>query len=437
MKSRSELVRDLHALQGYRIRITFSPAQAGANAQLLFCAAAENGAQALRPENDAYTYSRLSSPFPEAPDPRICHGLTLDEAGRLWCDETCEFILRDPALHDSGLKLELEIPAALAEREAVMTVTCDEKTLWETPVTEGRMSAVLPLGDTDSNLTDYLAEAMRQNGILLEAFDRVCRQYDIPWYLICGGLIGVERDGILLPWDDDVDVAVTREGFDRLRNAVEKEWGDTGEFMLVGPWDYGKNVFLDYMTRFICRSERSEGDIYDRLSMDTRPEIHFHPVLDVHILDRASNHPRLHSLRAKALLLIYVLALGHRPSFNPQDHPAFGAPALRLVSFLNAVGRRIPLKILLYIYKKLAVSSRSQSGEYCYLSNAYFGVIPFRFRREWFGTPQRISCDGLELGIPADAKSYLSTMYGDYMKYPPVKNRRPLHKPEAKARKLS
>ena len=50
---------------------------------------------------------------------------------------------------------------------------------------------------------------------LLKEIDQICRRNNIPYYLAGGTLIGALRHKGFLPWDDDADLYMTREGFDR------------------------------------------------------------------------------------------------------------------------------------------------------------------------------------------------------------------------------
>ena len=58
--------------------------------------------------------------------------------------------------------------------------------------------------------------------ILLE-LDRICKKYDIPYYIDYGTLLGAKRNGGFIPWDDDIDISMNREDFNRFREVVEQE----------------------------------------------------------------------------------------------------------------------------------------------------------------------------------------------------------------------
>lgn len=69
-------------------------------------------------------------------------------------------------------------------------------------------------------------------GLLGEA-DRICRKYDIPYFLIGGTAIGALYDQAILPWDDDVDIGMTRDAYER--------------FLQVAPTELGADYFLSWI----------------------------------------------------------------------------------------------------------------------------------------------------------------------------------------------
>lgn len=50
----------------------------------------------------------------------------------------------------------------------------------------------------------------------LTKFDRMCRSHGPNSYLAYGTLLGAVRHGGYIPWDDEIDVMMPREDYDRL-----------------------------------------------------------------------------------------------------------------------------------------------------------------------------------------------------------------------------
>lgn len=64
---------------------------------------------------------------------------------------------------------------------------------------------------------------------VLKAFDEICRELDLRYFVHYGALIGALRHGGPIPWDDDIDVAMPRKDFSAFvaycDEHPEMEWG--------------------------------------------------------------------------------------------------------------------------------------------------------------------------------------------------------------------
>ena len=59
---------------------------------------------------------------------------------------------------------------------------------------------------------------------LLCELDRVCKKYNLRYFLHGGSLLGAVRHRGFIPWDDDIDVVMFREDYDRLVQVGETEF---------------------------------------------------------------------------------------------------------------------------------------------------------------------------------------------------------------------
>lgn len=58
---------------------------------------------------------------------------------------------------------------------------------------------------------------------ILEVISDICSRHDIKWYADSGTLLGAVRHGGFIPWDDDLDIAMMREDYERFIEVAPSE----------------------------------------------------------------------------------------------------------------------------------------------------------------------------------------------------------------------
>lgn len=257
-------------------------------------------------------------------------------------------------------------------------------------------------------LTDE--ELKHIQGIVLEMLlevDRICKKYNITYYLGGGTLLGAVRYKGFIPWDDDVDLIMLRKGYEKFRKVVKKELDKKYFFQ-----DYDTDLNSHYVYPKIRRND----SIYVT-EFGKKQDMHQGIFLDIFIHDKTSNSKlgrKAHLLMTKACRAM-VAATWSGKQYDRKPKLFYSA--------VNFVIRKTEpefwcrqLRRVLTLYKnKNTAYSFDGTGEH--IDHGFFLY-------EWLGKPKYMEFCGHMMPVPSDTHNYLVFSYGkDYMTPPPEKDR--------------
>ena len=265
-----------------------------------------------------------------------------------------------------------------------------------------------------------LLHVQEANLKILKELDRICEKFRIPYVLDAGTLLGAIRHGGFIPWDDDADVVMPRNGWEAFRKVAARELPEGMKLVLPDSYGEGKR-FYDFTPRIIYeysqRREPGAEDAYYEGKLN-------HLWVDIFILDRLPDSPAA----AKAVLLrhkaLYLLAMGHRFHLDMKKYPV----KLKLpVLGGSSAGKLLPMRQIFRMQEKLARCANRKKTSFWYYSNYEPGYIDIRLEDSWVRDRIRIRFEDTTLSIPAHYDEVLKSIYGDYMTLPPKEERRPSH----------
>lgn len=241
-------------------------------------------------------------------------------------------------------------------------------------------------------------------GIVVD-FDRVCREHQLRYYVTYGSMLGAVRHRGFIPWDDDIDLGMPRDDYDRLI-AHSREW-------------------LPPHLEFVCGENDDAYPIAFGKLQDIRTTIierrHLHYLggifVDIMPIDGICNNAlrqRLHI--AHYVFWSRVLYFIHRDPYRHGRGPSSWLPLLcRRLFTMTQVQARIRKILMRYPYR--------QSQFVCLYDDHSRAIMP----KSVVGEPETIVFEGVSLPGVHDADAYLRAVYGsDYMQLPP-ENMRKIH----------
>lgn len=270
---------------------------------------------------------------------------------------------------------------------------------------------------------ETLKKAQEASLEILLAVDRICRANGIRYLMDAGTLLGAVRHGGFIPWDDDIDIAMTRENYEALKRLLRSGKNllpDNMEFILPDEYRNGR-AFYDFTPRIIYKNSRRHGDSRE---MDYYEGKLNHLWVDIFILDNLPDDPFLDRWTRFCQKVIYGLSMPKRYRLELAKYS--GMDRLR-VAALSAAGRFFSMRRLFALQERLSRKYEKKHTRRLYYSNYQPDYLHDTLNREWSEQVTELTFEGHQLMAPAGFEEVLQEIYGDYMQLPPEESRVPSH----------
>lgn len=250
--------------------------------------------------------------------------------------------------------------------------------------------------------------------IFLE-INKVCEKYQISYFIMGGTALGAVRHGGFIPWDDDLDIGMLREDYDR--------------FLAMAPEALREDLFLQ-----TYQSEEKSPFYFAKVRKDNTSfleyycrnlKIHEGIYVDIFPYDRIPDGKwarRRYYRESKILLNLYIAKCVTGTSVRYKGIKYLCYMFLR--GTLHVLLAPVPKQVLFGMVDRRMRKHNEEDTAYV----GYGGLPKIQVRRVDVEHPARIAFEGMMVKCPAHVERYLCDNFGDYWKLPPEEERRG-HKP--------
>lgn len=246
---------------------------------------------------------------------------------------------------------------------------------------------------------------LKELEILLE-IKRICENNNINYYLCFGTLLGAVRHKGFIPWDDDIDIYMKREDYNR--------------FLQIAPTQISDKYFVessksnrDYIYSF-CKV-KANNTIFKE-ACTSKLNIHQGIWVDIFPLDNLENINYTLCDKRIYQMSIWQTAIDYNAGIIKLKKP-ISKLFFKLISII--------FKHKLLNKKEKIMQSRNKYSanfliDYNYETQKYKKVI---FPKNYYENTIQLEFEGHSFTAPENYDSILRQVYGDYMEFPPIEER--------------
>lgn len=233
---------------------------------------------------------------------------------------------------------------------------------------------------------------------ILIDIDKFCRDNNINYSLSDGTLLGAVRHKGFIPWDDDIDISLDRDNFDKFLKAVERL-----------PEKY--EIIYDLWIRRITRKDNPNKHVFPPKGC-----------IDLFVFDRVPDRIRTEKIQ------VFLLRLLQGMIKKNVVYDGFSLQKKVLLFTTHIFGKFFPANVKKKWYDSVSQwGNNGKKGNVARYNGSYKGIGNARYPSEILDKYVNIQFENHTFMAMGGWDKFLSVMYGDYMKIPKKQDRKTSH----------
>lgn len=238
---------------------------------------------------------------------------------------------------------------------------------------------------------------------VLAVIEEICNKYGLHYFAAWGTLLGAVRHKGFIPWDDDMDICMLREDYDRFVAVARKELPE--EYHL-----HSVDTSLNW-TQFFARVINAQSIDYGSQRLQQFHGCPYIVGIDIFPLDTIPEDPQLEDTFTAYFAALYQTGANYKQMSSDIDEII---PDLENLYHMKIDRDADVRKQLLKSAQTVAKSYQTSGSPFITDLSSHISDKIF-LRKEWYRDCIFLPFEYFELPAPIEYDAVLKTLYGDYM----------------------
>lgn len=247
---------------------------------------------------------------------------------------------------------------------------------------------------------------------LLNEFIRVCEKYNLKWFADSGTLLGAARHRGFIPWDDDTDVSMLREDYDKLCEVAPNEFKH--------PYFWATALTNRGVTRGYAQLQNDLTTAIEISHLEKKFTFHQGIFLDIFPLDNVPNDKTERDALVADVLKqrnkISVIS-GCTFMYRPHLHEGVFKYVKHWIKHIGfeLLGKRKQFEPVVNEWDRIMTRYNANPSEYV-VQISMPNVDRQMVKREWYEHQEWLPFENLLIPVPNGWEYVLENFYGDWHK---------------------
>lgn len=246
--------------------------------------------------------------------------------------------------------------------------------------------------------------------MILKEFIKICEENNLTYYMYAGSLLGTIRHQGFIPWDDDLDVIMFRDDFEKFKEIFMSNPHDKLKLLSIET----EKDYFHLLAKLMLKSTLFEENWVAQVDFNIGISI------DIFVLDDLSNNDLKRNYQLKKaflynkLLIMSKIRLDELPFLTKLiTHGGY-----YILNLFGIKPKWINKRCLNFLKKY-----QDENAELVFDISATAEEYPQIFNKNRFKEVKKARFEDIEVNVPGNYDEILKSLYGDYMQLPPEEDR--------------